>query len=268
MGHKGTFNGDDVVIVLLKSEERVALYIAEKVWKEFVADEVDEKAIYKLAGTFYKAKYDIKKLLKATFLTDKFWDTSVRGTLFKSPTELLVGAARALQLPYDSPRGYVQLAAKLGQDLFDPPNVKGWKGSTAWISSESLLSRWEVIEDFTRGKVASGKAMEGGMMGGGARAAKTPEMKAPEIKAEAKPETKAKPGTKKEKEEQVALPSDPISFPLVPQPWIADARGKGAEGIALATATLLPTAPLDTIPTGNFDQALRAILHDPTYHLK
>ena len=74
---------------------------------------------------------------------------------FKSPSELLVGAARSLQLPYDSPRGYVQLAAKLGQDLFDPPNVKGWKGSSAWISSESLLSRWEVMEDFTRGKVAS-----------------------------------------------------------------------------------------------------------------
>jgi uncharacterized protein (DUF1800 family) len=268
MGHKGTFNGDDVVIVLLKSEERVALYIAEKVWKEFVSDEVDEKAIYKLAATFYKAKYDIKKLLKATFLTDRFWDTSVRGTLFKSPTELLVGAARSLQLPYDNPRGYVQLSAKLGQDLFDPPNVKGWKGSTAWISSESLLSRWEVIEDFTRGKVASGKAMEGGMMGGGTMAGpgapKSPEMKAPDVK----PEAKAKPAGKKEKEEKVALPTDPISFPLVPQPWIADARGKGADGIALAIATLLPTAPLDTIPPGNFDQALRAILHDPTYHLK
>ena len=269
MGHKGTFNGDDVVIVLLKSEERVALYIAEKVWKEFVADEVDDKAVYKLAGTCYKAKYDIKKLLKATFLTDQFWDARTRGTLFKSPTELLVGAARSLQLPYDNPRGYVQLSAKLGQDLFDPPNVKGWKGSTAWISSESLLSRWEIIEDFTRGKVAAGKAMDGGMMGGGAMTgggAMAPKL--PEVKADATPESKAKPGAKKEKEEKVALPTDPVSFPLVPQPWIADARSKGAEGIALATATLLPTAPLDTIPAGNFDQALRAILHDPTYHLK
>jgi uncharacterized protein (DUF1800 family) len=267
MGHKGTFNGDDVVIVLLKSEERVALYIAEKFWKEFISDEVDEKSVYKLAGTFYKAKYDIKKLLKATLLHERFWDPAVRGTLFKSPTELLVGAARSLQLPYDSPRGYVQLAAKLGQDLFDPPNVKGWKGSTAWISSESLLSRWEVVEDFTRGKVASGKAIDGGMMGGAmpapAGGAMTP--KAPEAKPEAKPEPK-KPGAKKE--EKVALPTDPISFPLVPQPWIADARGKGADGIALATTTLLPVAPLDAIPAGNFDQALRAILHDPTYHLK
>lgn len=269
MGHKGTFNGDDVVIVLLKSEERVALYIAEKLWKEFVSDEVDDKAIYKLAATFYKAKYDIKKLLKATLLSDRFWDAGNRGTLFKSPTELLVGAARSLQLPYDDPRGYVQLSAKLGQDLFDPPNVKGWKGSTAWISSESLLSRWEIIEDFTRGKVASGKAMDGGMMGGGAMTgggAMVPKL--PDAKAEGKPEPKAKSGTRKDKEEKVALPTDPISFPLVPQPWIADARGKGADGIALATATLLPTTPLDTIPTGNFDQALRAILHDPTYHLK
>jgi uncharacterized protein (DUF1800 family) len=265
MGHKGTFNGDDVVIVLLKSEERVALYIAEKFWREFISDEVDDKAVYKLAAIFYKAKYDIKKLLKSTLLHEKFWDPAVRGTLFKSPTELLVGAARSLQLPYDKPRGYVQLSAKLGQDLFDPPNVKGWKGSTAWISSESLLSRWEVIEDFTRGKVASGKAIEGGMMGGAmnAPAGGTMTPKAPETKPEPK-----KPGAKKDKMEKVALPTDPVSFPLVPQPWIAEARGKGADGITLAIATLLPAPPLDTVPTDNFDQALRVILHDPTYHLK
>ncbi|HEX3133395.1 MAG TPA: DUF1800 domain-containing protein, partial [Planctomycetota bacterium] len=261
MGHKGTFTGDDVVIVLLKSEERVALYIAEKVWKEFVSDEVDEKAVYKLAATFYKAKYDIKKLLKAALMHDTFWNVANRGTLFKSPTELLVGAARALQLPYDDTRGYVQLAAKLGQDIFDPPNVKGWKGSTAWISSESLLSRWEVVEDFTRGKVGSGKAIDGGMMGGGAMTPKAGDEK-PEVKAEAK-----KPAGKKD---EAAAPSanDPVSFPLVPKPWIADAKAKGAEGVKLAVETLLPTKPLDAIPESNLDQALRVILHDPTFNLK
>lgn len=268
MGHKGTFTGDDVVIVLLKSEERVALYIAGKVYKEFVSDEVDEKAVYKLAATFYKNKYDVKKLLKATFLTDKFWDAANRGTLFKSPTELLVGAVRALQLPYDNARGYVQLSAKLGQDILDPPNVKGWKGSTAWISSESLLSRWEVVEDFTRGKVGAGKGMDGAMggamAGGEAMVQKAPEATKPGLKPEpAKPEVKGK-----SKDEKSASASDSISFPLVPKPWIVDAKTKGAEGIALAVSTLLPAKPLDDIPQANFDQALRAILHDPTFNLK
>ncbi len=268
MGHRGTFTGDDVVIVLLKSEERVALYIAEKVWKEFVADEVDEKAVYKLAGSFYKSKYDIKKLLKGVFLHERFWDAANRGTLFKSPTELLVGAARALQLPYDNPRGYVQLSAKLGQDIFDPPNVKGWKGSTAWISSESLLSRWEVVEDFTRGKVGAGKAITGSMgtmSGGEAMMPKAPEAK-PDAKPEIKTETKTKPG--KKEDVKVASASDTISFPLVPKPWIPEAKTKGADGIALAVSVLLPTKPLDAIPQTSFDEALRVILHDPTYNLK
>jgi uncharacterized protein (DUF1800 family) len=264
MGHKGTFTGDDVVIVLLKSEERVALYIAEKVWKEFVSDEADEKAIYKLAATFYKSKYDIKKLLRATLLNERFWDPANRGTLFKSPVEMLVGAARTLQLPYDDTRGYVQLSAKLGQDIFDPPNVKGWKGSTAWISSESLLSRWEVVEDFTRGKVGSGKVIDGGMMGGAAMAPKVEPKAEANLKAEPK-DTKEK---KKDEARTAGSPDDVISFPLVPKPWVAAAKGKGAEGIALAVATLLPIKPLDSIPTGDFDQALRAILHDPTYNLK
>ena len=45
--------------------------------------------------------------------------------------------------------GYLPLSDKelintlrtLGQSLFDPPNVAGWKGGKAWINTESLLVR-------------------------------------------------------------------------------------------------------------------------------
>ena len=32
-------------------------------------------------------------------------------------------------------------AGQLGQRLFDPPNVKGWEGGEAWITTSSLLAR-------------------------------------------------------------------------------------------------------------------------------
>lgn len=262
LGRKAAFNGDEVVIELLRSEEQVALYVAEKIWKEFVNDAADHKEIRRLAGIFYRGKYDIKKLLRATFLSDRFWDKANRGTLFKSPVELLVGAARVLQLPADNTDGYVNLGKKLGQDIFDPPNVKGWKGSTAWISSESLLSRWEVVEDFLRGKIGEGKSYGGAMMGG-------PAMAAPEPKAEAKKEEPAK-GGKAEAPKKKDAEAKPVEapLPLLAKPWIAEAKTKGAEGVELAIAVLLPLAPLDDIARTNFDQAMRQILHDPTFNLK
>ena len=32
----------------------------------------------------------------------------------------------------------------LGQELFNPPNVKGWDGGKAWISTSTLLARYNL----------------------------------------------------------------------------------------------------------------------------
>jgi hypothetical protein len=41
---------------------------------------------------------------------------------------------------------------RLGQDLLDPPNVKGWEGGTSWITSDTLLARHQILDRFLRGK--------------------------------------------------------------------------------------------------------------------
>jgi hypothetical protein len=33
----------------------------------------------------------------------------------------------------------------MGQNLFSPPNVRGWPGGTAWITSQSLLARKQFL---------------------------------------------------------------------------------------------------------------------------
>ena len=54
-----------------------------------------------------------------------------------SPVEFVIGAARALEL-FDPPPSTLVLAdwsARLGQDLFYPPNVGGWPGGRSWLSA-------------------------------------------------------------------------------------------------------------------------------------
>src|SRR5438270_5935676 len=38
------------------------------------------------------------------------------------------------------------LTQNLGQDLFAPPNVKGWDGGLSWITTNNLLARYNYAE--------------------------------------------------------------------------------------------------------------------------
>ncbi len=40
----------------------------------------------------------------------------------------MVGTGRLFSLPIEEPLQLVRYGRRLGQDLFDPPNVKGWPG--------------------------------------------------------------------------------------------------------------------------------------------
>lgn len=74
----------------------------------------------------------------------------------KSPVEFLVGTIRLLNLPMKDLTILAKYGKRLGQDLFDPPNVKGWPGSTRWITSATLLDRWQWLQRGLRGTEMNG----------------------------------------------------------------------------------------------------------------
>ena len=66
--------------------------------------------------------------------------------MVKSPADFVVGTLRQLEIPVADPLPLALLMAGLGQNLFSPPNVKGWPGGTRWINSTTLLARKQFIE--------------------------------------------------------------------------------------------------------------------------
>src|SRR5262249_41127246 len=95
-------------------------------------------------------EYTLKPLLKALFMSSYFRAASNRGTMIKSPVELIVGTMRFLHVPVRDPEPLVRAGRHLGQDLFDPPNVKGWPGGNAWITSSTLLARQQFLHRVLR----------------------------------------------------------------------------------------------------------------------
>ena len=55
----------------------------------------------------------------------------------------MVGTARVLEMfdPAPSTLALADWSARMGQDLFDPPNVGGWPPGRAWIHARGLIAR-------------------------------------------------------------------------------------------------------------------------------
>lgn len=149
LGKSGKFDGDDVLDILLE-QPRTAEHMVEKLWREFVSDTPDPNDVRRLAQVFRANNYELRPLLQGLLTSVAFRQTKNRGTLVKSPAELIVGTLRVFPLPALEPRQLVHAAHFLGQDLFDPPNVKGWPGGSAWITSNTLLARQKFLDRVAR----------------------------------------------------------------------------------------------------------------------
>jgi uncharacterized protein (DUF1800 family) len=138
-GKKGNFNGEDIISMLLEKPQ-VAEYICRKIYKTFVNSEVDEARVKELAVRFRSNDYDIADLVRTIFVSDWFYEDKNIGCIIISPVELIVRFKKLCKLEVDDDQmGALQQV--LGQTLFLPPNVAGWKGGRGWIDTSSLVQR-------------------------------------------------------------------------------------------------------------------------------
>ena len=155
LGKTGAFGGDDILAIVL-DQPACARSITAKLWREFVSAVPDAGEVERFATQFRHSGYQIKPLLHSLFLSPFFWAPEQRGVLIKSPVELLVSTIRVLNVPMNDSVALAKYCKRLGQDLFDPPNVKGWPGGIRWITSATLLNRWQLLQRGLRGSEMGG----------------------------------------------------------------------------------------------------------------
>jgi uncharacterized protein (DUF1800 family) len=149
LGRRGNFDGDAVLDILL-AQPATAQFVASKLWREFISPTPDPAEIRKIAAALRSAGYEIRPALRAIFLSDAFWSPLNRGSLTKAPVDLVIGTLRTLAVDVPEAMPIALSLRHLGQDLFAPPNVRGWPGGEAWINSTTLLARKQFIERLLR----------------------------------------------------------------------------------------------------------------------
>ncbi len=156
LGKTGNLDGDDVLDILLARPE-TAEFVTAKLWREFVSPDPDEAEVKRIAARFRDSRYDIKVALQALLTSDAFYAAENRGVLVKSPVDLVVGTLHQFGMRPGEPVPFAVAAAAMGQNLFAPPNVKGWPGGEAWINTSTLLARKAFLDRLFRADDAAGR---------------------------------------------------------------------------------------------------------------
>ena len=141
LGRTGKFDGVDVIDIIL-SRDVTSRFIAGKLYRYFVRDDLSPELSTKLGKILYDNKYAITPLLTTIFLSRDFYGPSSYGTQIKSPVHLAVSTYRKLGLTeVPGIPDFNAITESLGQELFHPPNVAGWEGGRSWVTPALLLSR-------------------------------------------------------------------------------------------------------------------------------
>jgi uncharacterized protein (DUF1800 family) len=141
MGRTGNLNGDDIIDILV-SKTACSQFIGRKLWHFFVEDKPSNAVIDSVAATIRKHNFEMRPVLRDIFTSAEFYSDRVMGNQIKSPVQYIVQTSKLLNTAAPSPLSAQNAMRQMGQVLFAPPNVKGWDGGKQWISTSTLLFRY------------------------------------------------------------------------------------------------------------------------------
>ncbi|MSU57570.1 MAG: DUF1800 domain-containing protein [Pedosphaera sp.] len=140
-GKTGNFDGEDF-LTAVANHPQTSRFITTKLWNFFAGETPSAELTTALADLFRKNGNNFKPLLHAMFRSEEFYAAHVIRNQVKSPVQWLVSTVRMLESELPPAMMCWGLTRNLGQDLFAPPNVKGWDGGLTWITTNNLLARY------------------------------------------------------------------------------------------------------------------------------
>lgn len=155
LGEQGDFDGDDVLAILLKQgplARRIAMRLCEVFFGE---DPITDDALDELASGLRDHDLDIGWGVETILRSEAFFADDNIGNRVLDPIPFMIAPLRGLEMldPPPSTLLLAEWAAKLGQDLFHPPNVFGWPGGRSWLTTRTMIGRANYVSALCRGEL-------------------------------------------------------------------------------------------------------------------
>lgn len=154
LGKTGPLKGEDVIDIIL-AQPACSRWISRRLLEFFVCPNPEKPLVEAFAGVLRRNRFELRPSMKTLFRSEAFYHENSRASLIKSPVELVVGTARQLDIPLEDLLGAERSMSSMGQELFQPPNVKGWDGGQKWINTATLFNRYNYTGKLLRGEAAA-----------------------------------------------------------------------------------------------------------------
>jgi uncharacterized protein (DUF1800 family) len=141
------WDGPDIVTEILTGQKKdiAARFIATKLWSFFAYPNPPAQLVQELADAYLAGGLDIRNLLRTVFLRPEFYSVQATQGLVTSPTEFIVAVMRSTGLTAADihPEWW---GTDMGQELFFPPDVSGWRQNGYWVSTSASWARTRCAE--------------------------------------------------------------------------------------------------------------------------
>src|SRR6267142_1827828 len=140
-GGGGQSDGEKVLDIIARSPA-TAHFISFKLARRFVSDSPSTALVDHAAQVYLRTDGDIREVLRSIITSPEFFSQQAFRSKVKSPFEVVVSAARALNAAPDSTPRSAQLIAYLGQPIFGHQAPNGWpETGESWMNTGAILNR-------------------------------------------------------------------------------------------------------------------------------
>jgi uncharacterized protein (DUF1800 family) len=141
-GQLGRFTGDDVIDIAY-AQPAASRFLPTEMARFYLSDRpLPEGFIQPLADWWRESGHNLRDLCRRFFGSVAFYHPSFRANFIKSPVQFHLGLVQDLGLDV-APVQRISLlpVRQMGQNILQPPNVRGWVGGQLWINSSTLAAR-------------------------------------------------------------------------------------------------------------------------------
>jgi uncharacterized protein (DUF1800 family) len=142
LGQTGRWKPDDVVRICLE-QKSAPYFLCAKLFRFLVSDTIapSHELLEPLAMQYRKTGFETAALVRTILSSNLFFSDEVHRSKVRAPVDFVFGIVKALEGRVVGATALAAALEQLGQDLFNPPSVKGWDGGTAWLNGQTLLYR-------------------------------------------------------------------------------------------------------------------------------
>jgi uncharacterized protein (DUF1800 family) len=146
LGHKlaagrGEEDGEEVLDILARSPA-TAHFISQQLARRLVSDSPSTALVERAAQTYLRTDGDIREVVRSIVTSPEFFSERAYHSKVKSPFEVVVSTARALDATPDSTVRTALAVAYLGEPVFGHRDPNGWpETGDAWMNTGAILNR-------------------------------------------------------------------------------------------------------------------------------